>query len=279
MSFANYSKMEKLAFVFIITITTLTALYALGLDLSAYDFDLIDTNSILQAPSLTHWMGTDALGRDLFIRVIHGAQMSLSIALLTALITFFIGVSLGLVAGYKGGWVDELISKFIDFLYSLPDLLILSLVALFVSRSTTGIVIGLAFVNWMDLARIVRAETKKTKQEDFVESAQVLGLSSWQIVSKHILPNISSSIIVALSFTVPRSIIAESTLSFIGLGISPPNTSWGTLAGDAWQFLRSDPHLVIFPALMIFLTVYSFNNLGDQLRDYLSPQKAGEHLL
>lgn len=271
--------MEKLAFVFIITITTLTALYALGLDLSAYDFDLIDTNSILQAPSLTHWMGTDALGRDLFIRVIHGAQMSLSIALLTALITFFIGVSLGLVAGYKGGWVDELISKFIDFLYSLPDLLILSLVALFVSRSTTGIVIGLAFVNWMDLARIVRAETKKTKQEDFVESAQVLGLSSWQIVSKHILPNISSSIIVALSFTVPRSIIAESTLSFIGLGISPPNTSWGTLAGDAWQFLRSDPHLVIFPALMIFLTVYSFNNLGDQLRDYLSPQKAGEHLL
>jgi ABC-type dipeptide/oligopeptide/nickel transport system permease subunit len=264
---------------FIILISILTLLYACGLDLSIYDFDLIDTNNILQAPSRMHWMGTDALGRDLFIRIIHGAKMSLSIAFLTAFITFFIGVSLGLVAGYKGGWIDEMISKLIDFLYSLPDLLILSLVALFVSRSTTGIVIGLAFINWMDLARIVRAETKRFKQEDFVESARVMGLSSYQIVLNHILPNISSSIIVALSFTVPRSIIAESTLSFIGLGISPPNTSWGTLAGDAWQFLRSDPHLVIFPALMIFLTVYSFNYLGDQLRDYLSPQKAGEHLL
>lgn len=264
---------------FIITITVLTVLYTCGLDLSIYDYDTIDTNNILQAPCWAHWMGTDALGRDLFIRIIHGARMSLAIAFLTALITFFIGTALGLIAGFKGSWLDETIIKFIDFLYSLPDLLVLSLVALFVSRSTTGIVVGLAFINWMDLARIVRAETKKYKQEDFVEAAQVMGLNDLQIVLKHILPNISSSIIVALSFTVPRSIIAESTLSFIGLGISPPNTSWGTLAGDAWQFLRSDPHLIFFPALMIFLTVYCFNNLGDRLRDYLSPQKAGEHLL
>lgn len=257
----------------------MTLLYSLGLNFTAYEYDAIDINAILQAPSSLHLMGTDALGRDLLTRIIHGGQMSLSIAFLTAIITFVIGTSLGILAGYKGGWIEEVIIKLIDFIYSLPDLLVLSIIALFVSRSTTGIVVGLAFISWMDLARLVRAETKRIKSEDYVEASQVLGLNHMQIILRHLLPNISAAIIVALSFTVPRSIIAESTLSFVGLGISPPNTSWGTLAGDAWQYLRSDPHMIFFPAMMIFVTVYSFNYLGDKLRDYLSPQKIGEHLL
>ena len=239
----------------------------------------MDLNTILQAPSLQHLMGTDPMGRDLLVRMIHGSQMSLSIAFLTALMTLIIGTLLGTIAAYVGGWVDELIMKLIDFIYSLPDLLVLSIIALFVSRSTTGIVIGLAFINWMDLARLVRVEILKLKSEEFIEASRSLGLGHMNIIVKHLLPNTLPSIIVALSFTIPRAILSESTLSFIGLGISPPDTSWGTLAGDAWQYLRSDPYMIFFPALMIFLTVFCFNYLGDQLRDYYSSKKIGEHLL
>lgn len=264
-------------FIAILALTTLA--YALGFKISAYQFDAVNQNAILQAPSLLHWLGTDFLGRDLFIRLIHGAQMSLSIALLTGLIALLIGTVLGTLAGYIGGWLEEVIMKSIDFIYSLPDLLVLSMIALFLSQSSSGIIFGLAFINWMDLARLVRAEVKQLKAEEFIEATRTLGLSHLQIITKHILPNAIGSIIVALSFTLPRAILAESTLSFIGLGLSPPNTSWGTLAGDGWQYLRTDWHLLFFPALMIFLTVYSFNYLGDKLQEAYSPRKFGEHLL
>lgn len=232
----------------------------------------IDINSILLPPSLQHWFGTDPLGRDLFQRVLEGSKMSLSVAFLTALVSLLIGLSLGSLAAYRGGLLDEIIVKFIDFFYSLPDLLVLSLVALFLSRSTTGIIFGLAFINWMDLARLTRAEILKIKHEEFIEYSRLIGVEDLDLVLKHMLPNILGLIIVTISFTIPRAILSESTLSFIGLGISPPETSWGTLAGDAWQYLRSDPHLIFFPALMIFVVVLLFNFLGDKLRDRLDPK-------
>lgn len=250
----------------VISVTILlTILYALGLPIGSYEYNAIDTDAILQQPSLEHWFGTDALGRDLFIRIIHAAQTSLLIALLTGLITLFIGVGVGLIAAYGTKSVDELVMRSIDLIYSLPDLLVLSIIALFVSRSTSGIVVGLAFINWMDLARLVRVEVRRLREEEFIEATRVLGLNNLEAISRHVLPNIIGSIVVALSFTVARSILAESTLSFIGLGISPPNTSWGTLAGDSWQYLRTDPHLILFPALMIFITIYCFNSLGERL--------------
>lgn len=215
--------------------------------------------AILEAPSLRHFFGTDVLGRDLFVRILHGGSMSFAIALLTAFNSLLIGLSLGTIAGYGNKWLDEILSKLIDFIYSLPDLLVLSLVALFFSRSTSGIIIGLAFINWMDTARITRIEIQGLKKQEFIESARVLGLNHWQIISKHLLPNIAKPVLTTLSFVIPRAILSESTLSFIGLGLSPPDTSWGTLAGDAWQYLRTDPHLIFFPALMIFITVYAFN--------------------
>lgn len=250
------------------TILLLTGLYAMGIKLSPYAFDATDTDSILQSPSLTHWFGTDALGRDLFIRIIHAAQMSLSIAFLTGLMTLIIGLTLGLIAGYGKTWMDELIMRIIDLIYSLPDLLVLSIVALAVSRSTSGIIIGLAFINWMDLARLVRIEVQKLKSEEFIEASRVLGLNHLSIIKRHILPNIVGSIAVALSFTVARSILAESTLSFIGLGISPPNTSWGTLAGEGWAYLRTDPHMIMFPALVMFVTIYSLNGLKESIKQH-----------
>ncbi|MDA0772439.1 MAG: ABC transporter permease [Cyanobacteria bacterium] len=264
---------------FITILAAVTLAYALGFNIVPYQFDQVDPGAILQAPGLEHCFGTDFLGRDILVRLIHGAQMSLSIALLTGLMALLIGTSLGTIAGYLGGFVEELIMKLIDFIYSLPDLLVLSIIALFFSQSSSGIILGLAFISWMDLARLVRSEVKQIKAEEFIEATRTLGLNHWQIISKHILPNAVGSIIVALSFTLPRAILAESTLSFIGLGLSPPNTSWGTLAGDGWQYLRTDPHLIFFPALMIFLTVYSFNYFGDRLQESFNPNKFGEHLL
>jgi len=270
---------SKLLASLIVGIILLTLVYSIWPGLLGYRYDHINPNAILEPPSWQHLFGTDALGRDLLVRVLHGARMSLAIALLTGINALVIGVSLGTLAGYIGGWFDEAVSKLIDFLYSLPDLLVLSLIALFMSRSTTGIVIGLAFINWMDVARLARAETKKLKNENFIEASRVTGLSHLQIITHHILPNAFSSILVALSFVVPRAILSESTLSFIGLGIAPPDTSWGTLTGDAWSFMRTDPYLLFFPALMIFCTVYCFNYFGDLLKSYYSPRNESEHLL
>lgn len=253
----------KISSIFISIILTLTILYSLGIKISDFEYSQIDADNILNTPSFSNWFGTDALGRDLFIRIIHGAKMSLAIAFLTAINAWFIGSILGVLAGYLGGIWDELISRFIDLIYSLPDLLVLSIIALFLSKSTSGIVIGLAFISWMDLARLTRAEVKKFKASDFTESAKALGLSHLEIIFKHLYPNALPSIFVALSYIIPRAILAESTLSFIGLGLSPPDTSWGTLTGDAWQYLYTDPHLLVFPALMIFLTVYAFNAIGN----------------
>lgn len=270
---------RSLPALYLLFVVSLTLVYALGFDFTGFDYTQTNTNLILEGPSQLHFFGTDALGRDLLTRVIHGGKMSLSIGLLTAVLAFIIGVSYGSIAAYVGNKTEEIMIRFIDLIYSLPDLLVLSLVALFVSRSTTGIFFGLALISWMDVARITRSEVIRLKSEEFTEASHSLGLTNLQILIKHLIPNAIGPIIVALSFTVPRAILAESTLSFIGLGLSPPDTSWGTLAGDAWQYLRTDPHLIIFPSLMIFLTVFCLNQLGDQLRDRFSPYKLGEHLL
>lgn len=256
----------------------LTAAQALGINLSGYSFAQIDIAAALEAPSQKHIFGTDALGRDLFSRILYGGQMSLSIAVITALIAFIVGVSYGSLAATLKR-LEEAMLRFIDFIYSLPDLLVLSLIALMVSRSTSGIIFGLAFISWMDVARLTRSEISRLKKQEFIEASRALGLSPVQILTKHLLPNSMPSIIVALSFTIPRAILAESTLSFIGLGLSPPACSWGTLAGDAWQYMRSYPHLIIFPALFIFLTVLSFNLIGEHLREKYSHKAMGEHLL
>ncbi|MCE2929603.1 MAG: ABC transporter permease [Candidatus Caenarcaniphilales bacterium] len=264
----NKFKVNAIEKLFLL-IVFLVLLYCCGINFSPYKFDQVNVMEILQGPSIKHWFGTDPLGRDLYTRIIHGATMSFGIGLATAFNALVIGVTLGAVAGYAGKWVDEVITKFIDFIYSLPDLLVLSLIALAFSRSTSGIVWGLAFINWMDLARLVRVETQRIKQEEFIQAAKALGLNHWQIILKHILPNASNQILLSLSFIIPRAILSESTLSFIGLGLSPPDTSWGTLAGDAWQYLRINPHLIFFPALMIFITVYVMNIWAFRAKSFL----------
>lgn len=259
------------ALVIISFMVTLAIASFIGISITPYTFDQTSTD-LLSDPSLRHWMGTDELGRDLMTRVIFGSRLSISIGLITALVALIIGTIYGATAGYCGGKTDSLLMRGVDIVYSLPDLLVMILVGVLVGRGTQGILMALALVSWMGTARLVRAQFMQLKNEEFIEAARASGQSTFPMICKHFLPNAMGPIIVALTFIVPSAILSESTLSFIGLGLSPPACSWGTLAADGWRSLRTHPHLILFPSLFIFMTVLSFNFLGDGLRDALDPR-------
>ncbi|HEY9777332.1 MAG TPA: ABC transporter permease [Planktothrix sp.] len=260
-----------LAFWIIVVLFTIALLSGFGFPLCNFSYDQTSLD-ILQGPSSVHWMGTDELGRDLLSRVIYGSRLSISIGLTIALVAFVIGTVYGSIAGFFGGKIDNLLMRGVDIAYSLPDLLVMILVGVLIGRGTSGILIALSLVSWMGTARLVRAQFLQLQHEEFIEAARAAGQSNLLIVLKHLLPNSLGPIIVALTFTIPSAILSESTLSFIGLGLSPPACSWGTLASDGWRALRAHPHLIFFPSLFIFITVLSFNFLGDGLRDVLDPR-------
>ena len=259
------------AFWVIAAICLVALLSWMGFSLCNYSFDQTSTD-FLAGPSSQHLMGTDELGRDLLSRIVYGARLSIAIGLTTAAVAFVIGTTYGAISGYFGGKIDTLMMRGVDIAYSLPDLLVMILIGVLLGRGTIGILIALGLVSWMGTARLVRAQFLQLKNEEFIEAARAQGQSGLNIVFKHLLPNAIGPIIVALTFTVPSAILSESTLSFIGLGLSPPACSWGTLASDGWRSLRAHPHLIFFPSLFIFMTVLSFNFLGDGLRDALDPR-------
>ena len=262
-----------LSFLFIIFLLILVLLSLSGFSFGKFSFDFQDQDTILQPPSFEHPLGTDQLGRDFLARLIYGARLSLLVSVVTAVIAFLIGVSLGAVASMTNKKIDFLVTRTIDIIYSLPDLLVLSIIGLMFSRSTTGILFAIGLISWMDIARLTRAEILKLKEHEFILSAKAVGLSDFRIFYKHLLPNILNPILVAITFVMPRAIIAESTLSFLGLGLSPPKCSWGTLASDSWQFLNTHTNLILYPSIMIMLTVLSLNIIGDFLTELNQPRK------
>jgi oligopeptide transport system permease protein len=244
--------------------------------LSPYTAGGLEEKRILEAPSRAHWMGTDALGRDLLTRVLYGARVSLTVGVGTALLALVIGTAYGLIAGFKGGGIDDFMMRLVDIFYGLPDMLIFILLSLLFGRNVAGLLVALGLVSWVRFARIARGQVLQAKELLFVESARSMGASKARILLRHILPNIMGPIIVTLTFSIPSAILAESTLSFIGLGINDPyspwGTSWGTLAQDGWRAMRTFPHVIFFPATAIFLTILAFNTLGNALRDLLDPK-------
>ncbi|MBI3591231.1 MAG: ABC transporter permease [Candidatus Melainabacteria bacterium] len=274
MSVLLKNKIALFSFIFILLLLVLILLSYMGYSFDKYSFDAQDQDLILSSPSLEHPLGTDQLGRDLLARLIYGARLSILVAVVTALIAFFIGLLVGTIAAMCEGKIDFFITRLIDIVYSLPDLLILSIVGLLFSRSTSGILFAIGLISWMDVARLTRAEILKLKQHEYILSARAIGLTDTRIFFKHLLPNILSVLLVTITFTMPRAIIAESTLSFLGLGLSPPNCSWGTLASDGWQFLNTHTNLILYPSLMIMLTVLSLNIIGDFLTELNQPRKS-----
>jgi peptide/nickel transport system permease protein len=250
--------------------------------LSPYDPLASDLSARAQAPSLAHPFGTDALGRDLLTRALYGGRISLTVGSLVVLIALAIGVPVGSLAGYFGGWVDNLLMRVTDAMLALPTLLVLILLSAilrevdlpFVKKNdvlTIALVIG--FLSWMPLARLVRAAFLTLREMDFVKASRSLGASHFRIVTRHILPNAIGPLIVEATLEMGYAIMEESGLSFLGFGIQPPTPSWGNLLSAAQEYLLKYPWMAIFPGLMIFLTIISINYIGDGLRDAFDPYK------
>jgi oligopeptide transport system permease protein len=263
-----------------IVLMCLMALFAY--QLSPYAFDEQYMDRVLAPPSSQHWFGTDALGRDMLSRLIHGARMSMAVGIITAVMSLIFGMAYGALSGWVGGRLDRAMMRVIDILYSIPTLVLLILVKVIFDsydwvlnpevKALSGMLIALSIVGWVTLARIVRGQVLQVKEMAYIEAARSLGASGFRIVLRHIIPNIMGPAIVVLTFQIPANILYESFLSFLGLGLQPPYSSWGVLANEGWRSLTSYPHLIITPGIALFSAMLAFNLLGDGLRDAFDPQ-------
>jgi len=257
----------------VIVLGTLAVLSAAAPIVSPYDPTKVTLGLIYEPPSLAHPFGTDSLGRDLATRILYGGRVSLSVGLLAVAVSASLGTLVGVIAGFYGRWIDGLLMRTVDMMYSFPRLFLLILFGVFFRGMTLAvIVIVLGMLSWMTTSRLVRASFLSLKQREFVEAARSVGARDLRIIVRHILPNSLAPIIVAGSLGVAAAIIAESTLSFLGLGIQPPTPSWGNMLKDAPSEMNLAPWTSIFPGLAIFLAVVSINFIGDGLRDALDPR-------
>lgn len=218
------------------------------------------------------FFGTDSNGRDMLARVMLGGQISIAVGVLASLVSLGIGVVYGATAGYIGGRVDNVMMRFVEILYSLPFVFLVVVLVVFFGRSFILIFLVIGAVEWLDMARIVRGQTLALKRREFVSAAQALGLSDWQIIRRHIIPNTIGPVVVFVTVVVPKVILLESFLSFLGLGVQAPLTSWGALISEGANNIQSAPWLLIFPAIFFVLTLFSLNFVGDGLRDALDPK-------
>jgi peptide/nickel transport system permease protein len=242
------------------------ALAVLAPVVAPYGFDVIDLAHRRAAPSTSHWFGTDEIGRDLLTRVIYGARVSLAIGVVSALMSAAVGVTIGALAGYAGGWVDDVLMRFTDAMLSVPRLPLLMIAAAVIDPGVPTLVVLVGLAGWMEMARVVRADVQSIKTTDFVAAARALGAMPRRIIERHVLPATFPAVSVAMTIAVGRGILLESALSFFGVGVQPPTASWGNMLYQAQTTMTSEPWLGIFPGMFIFMTVLCFNILGDYFR-------------
>ena len=229
-----------------------------------------------QAPSWTHWFGTDELGRDILVRTLIGGRISIGVGFAATMVALLIGVVYGMIAGYYGGRMEAAMMRFVDTLYALPFTIIVILLTVLLGRSILLIFLAIGAVEWLTMARIVCGQTKALRKQTFVDAAIVAGVPTRRILGRHILPNLLSPVIVFTTLTIPAVILLESVISFLGLGVQPPMSSWGILINEGAVKLDIYPWMLIFPALFFSLTMFALNFVGDGLRDALDPRSSGE---
>ena len=254
-------------------VLVLMIIYAtIGPWIRPYGFSDQDFPIAHQLPSWDHWFGTDMFGRDLFVRLAMGGRVSLLVAFCATGVVLVVGVLYGAISGFAGGKVDDAMMRFVDILYGLPYLPFAIILLVILGAGIVPMLLALAIVSWLTPSRLVRGQILTLKQNEYVEAARGLGASRLRIIFRHLLPNTLGLIVVAMFLEVPGMILGEATLSFLGLGISAPNASWGTLAEEGWKALRSYPWLIILPGLFIAVTVMCFNFVGDGFRDAIDPR-------
>jgi oligopeptide transport system permease protein len=282
---------NKLALVGLALVILLIAAGVLGPIVAPWDYKVQDLKAVLAngnrpIPPFSpgHLLGTDQLGRDLFSRLLDGARISVTVAFVVQFVILAIGVPIGAIAGWFGGRLDNALMRFTDVIYAFPDLLFIILLSVAFRETAFGqaldglflVFVAIGLVSWVTVARLVRGQLLALKETEFVEAAKAIGVTDRRIVTRHLLPNGLSPIIVAITLGIPSAILAEATLAFIGVGVQPPRASWGSLIADGEKYVRGEPHLVVFPAIAIALALVGFTFLGDGLRDALDPKLKGK---
>ena len=275
---------NRAAVVSIITLGAIALMAVFGPLFLAYSYDYIDYSVVSCAPDWwpdpsvlcnaggSHWFGTDSVGRDLLVRTLYGARVSLAVGLIATLVSLIIGVAYGATAGYLGGRIDELMMRFVDVLYSIPYIFLVIILMVIFNRNFFLLFVAIGAVEWLTMSRIVRGQTLSIKQKEFIEAARASGVNGFGIITRHIVPNVFGPVIVYVTLTVPASILAESFLSFLGLGIQEPLTSWGVLISEGANQMETAPWMLIFPALFMAITLFCYNFIGAGLRDALDPK-------
>ena len=237
--------------------------------LAPYSYEAQDLNLYASGPSAKHWMGTDTLGRDVFTRLLYGGRVSMAVGLAATAVSLTIGVLYGAISGFIGGKLDNLMMRFVDIMYSMPFIIFVILLMVFFGRKFVLLFVAIGAVEWLTMARIVRGQVASLKHMEFIEAARALGLRKRRIILRHLIPNTLGPVIVYATLTVPSVMLLEATLSFLGLGVQPPMSSWGLMINEGAQYMEEAPWLLIFPGLALALTLFSLNFLGDGLRDAL----------
>ena len=246
-----------------------------GTALSGWDPEAIDWDALESSPNASHWFGTDLIGRDLFARIWLGAEVSLMAAVIATSVSILIGVPYGAFAGLHGGRIDQLMMRMVDVLYAVPFILVVILLMVVFGRDPLLFFFALGAVYWLDIARIVRGQTLAIREQAYIQVARTMGAGRRWILIRHVVPNVAGPALVYATLTIPAVILAESFISFLGLGIQEPQTSWGVLIADGTRTMESAPWTLFFPALFLGLTVWSFNMLGDRLRDQYDRETRG----
>jgi oligopeptide transport system permease protein len=257
-----------------VIMAVLVLLVVFGPLLLPWEADFTDWDHTSTPPSLAtgHWFGTDAVGRDILVRTLEGGRISLLVGLVATLVSLAIGVTYGAVAGYYGGMTDRVMMRGVDIIYALPFMFFVILLMVVFGRHIVLIFVAIGAVNWLDMARIVRGQTLSLKSMEFVEAARACGVDHHSIIRRHIIPNLLGVVMVYVTLTIPQVILVESFLSFLGLGVQEPMSSWGALVNDGAQDMESAPWTLIFPAMFLTVTLYCFNYIGDGMRDALDPK-------